>query len=674
MTATDPDQPRGIDPPGVIATDPDQRRRIGPVAPSAGGAAVLWPLPFRLDGGFWAARQRVNTAHSIGHGMRQLRTHGQWDDFRYAAGRQTGVHSGRPYTDSDIYKMAEAIAWDTERGGQDGTEAIAEIAALVADAQLPSGYLNTWFQCTGTDHFSDMRMGHELYCAGHLIQAAVAAARAGADSGLVAVAIRFADHLVDTFGTGADPGLCGHAEIETALVELYRLTGHRPYLALAARMIDRRGYGLLGPGHYGAAYYQDDAPIREARELDGHCVRALYFATGATDVYLETGDPTLLAALTRLWSHTLATKTYLTGGVGCRRKTEAFGAPYELPPDHAFNETCAGVANLMWSWRLLLATGEAVYADHIERILFNVIAAGVSERGERFSYINTLHRRGAAMETGDKAPYRKPWFGCACCPPNLMRTLASLDHYIATTDAEGIQLHQYADGSVHTAALGLDVRTDYPWSGRVAITVTAADGQRTLALRVPAWCRDATVEVNGSPADVPVRGGYLSVRRRWRTGDRVTLDLAMPPRLTWPHPRIDAVRGCVAIERGPLVYCVEDTDLPAGVHLDGLRLRPDEPMRVDVRDDLLGGVISIAATARRQPDTGTSTWPYGASRHPVDDRPGSSRGAGRAEPGAPEGPSEGPSEGSSVALTAIPYYAWDNRDRGMMRVWLPVGA
>jgi hypothetical protein len=688
-----------VSPAGAVPVEPDQIG-AGPVVPSRGGAAVLRPVPFRLAGGFWPRRQRVNSRRSIPHGLEQLRRYGQWDDFRRAADRVAGTHTGRPYTDSDVYKMAEALAWDLQhctagadastvdtrrpavgddRSTMDGEGALAEIATLVADAQEDTGYLNTWFQSTGTAHFSDPQMGHELYCAGHLLQAAVAAARSGTGAGLLAVARRFADHLVDRSATSAGAGLCGHAEIEMALVELYRLTGHPPYLSLARRLIDLRGYGHLGPGHYGAAYYQDDTPIREARELDGHCVRALYLAAGATDVYLETGDPTLLAALRRLWGHTLATKTYLTGGVGCRRKTEAFGAAYELPPDQAFNETCAGVASVMWSWRLLLATGESGYADHIERVLFNVVAAGVGLSGDRFSYINTLHRRATAMEHGDKAPYRKAWFGCACCPPNLMRILASLDHYVATTDADGVQLHQYGAGTVHTDPVDLAVHTDYPWGGRIAVAVTAARSpESTLRLRVPGWCARATLELNGVPVDTEPSRGYLSLRRRWRPGDRIVLDLTMPPRITWPHPDIDAVRGCVAIERGPLVYCVEGADLPSGAHLDALRLDTGAPVRAVARPDLLGGVVTVQATARDHTDGAAPPWPYGTRAPTAGAEPGTkpggqpSTGAGvEAGTGAGEsvgGPAGG---GTPVTVTAIPYYAWDNRDRGMMRVWLP---
>lgn len=626
----------------------------GPVAPGAASVAILRPVALRIEGGFWGRRRQINRDRSIPHGLRQLRAHGQYDDLRRAArtGTSTGTgtegahpsqeHTGRPYTDSDVYKMAEALAWDG-----DTTSALDEIANLVSQAQTDQGYLNSWFQCTATEHFSDLHLGHEMYCAGHLIQAAIAQARTGTGTGLFPPAIAFADHLVDTFGPTGRVGICGHPIIETALVELYRHTGRRTYLDLAVRMIDLRGYGHLGAGRRGAAYYQDQTPLRDAAELDGHCVRALYLAAGATDVYLETGDTALLAALVTQWTHTNATKTYLTGGVGCRRKTEAFGAPYELPPDQAFSETCAGVATILWSWRLLLATGDGRYADQIERVLFNVIAAGVSRCGELFSYINTLQRHGSAMEHGDKAPYRKPWFGCACCPPNVMRLLASLGHYLATTDPNGIQLHQYASGSVRSASLGLAIRTDYPWSGEIIIDVTAADHQdRTIGLRLPGWCAAWQLRVNGVPAPVgpPVRQ-YLELRRRWHPGDQIRLSLAMPARFTWPDRRIDAVRGCVAIERGPLVYCVEDADLPAGVHLGDLVVDPDTPPRTLARPHLLGGVITIEALARGHVNGPGPDWPYG------DPSPGSAD--------------------TPVRLTAIPYHAWDNRGRGLMRTWLP---
>ena len=384
-------------------------------------------------------------------------------------------------------------------------------------------------------------MGHEMYCAGHLILAAVARWRTCGADDLLLVATRFADHLVDQFGDrDIAVGLCGHPLIESAMVELYRCTGNVRYLDLARTMIDRRGRGLLGEGLFGAAYYQDDTPVRDAATLRGHCVRALYLAMGATDVYLETGDEVLLGALEQQWSHTIATKTYLTGGMGCRRKDEAFGAPFELPPDHAFAETCAAVAAIMWSWRLLLATGKSRYADLIERILYNVIAAALGADGKSFFYVNTLHRRPTASEFGDKATRRQAWFKCACCPPNLMRLIASLGHYVATTSANGMQLHQYATGTIqcdwNDRSIGLEVVTDYPLSGEVAVTVVQPAGvQCALSFRRPSWCTKLAVSINGRQSNVDSDvDGYVTITRDWQVGDVVSLELAMPVRFRSP--------------------------------------------------------------------------------------------------------------------------------------------
>jgi hypothetical protein len=370
-------------------------------------------------------------------------------------------------------------------------------------------------------------------------------------------------------------------------------------------------------------------------------------------VYLETGEPDLLDALERQWEHTVATKTYLTGGVGCRRKTEAFGAPYELPPDQAFNETCAAVGNVMWSWRMLLATGAGRYADHIERLLYNVLAAAVSLDGGQFAYVNTLHRRGSAMEQGDKAPFRKPWFDCACCPPNLMRTIASLGHLMVTADDSGVQVHQYASGSL-VADLGggdtiiLAVRTRYPWHGSIHLDVVGApEGACTVSLRVPGWCVGASLRVNDAPVDLAIRRGYATLVRRWRQGDQVALDLPVAPRWTLADRRVDAIRGCAAIEAGPVVYCFEDADLASDTCLDDYTVDAAEPLRTVDRPDILGGTMTVECAGYHLLDV-PATWPYGS----LD----------------PPGP------GREVTLTAIPYHRWDNRDRGRMRVWMPVCA
>ncbi|MEN3304813.1 MAG: uncharacterized protein V7603_1015 [Micromonosporaceae bacterium] len=657
----------------------------GPTVPTDGAVVALRPLrpaEVRIEGGFWADRQRVNRDVTIAAAAGRLAEAGNFHNLRLAAGSAEGAFAGRLFADSEVYKWLEALAWEQAREPSARmAEWQAAATALVAAAQAPDGYLNSYFQTgdrTGA-RYSDLPFGHELFCAGHLIQAGVAQCRGTGRDELLRVAIRCADHLVATFGPGRRQGVCGHPEVEMALVELYRLTGRGDYLDLAAYFIDARGHGLLGPGLFGDAYYQDRVPVREARAVEGHAVRAVFLAAGATDVSIETGDRALLEAVTAQWAEMVRGKTYLTGGIGARWEGECFGDPYELPPDAAYCETCAAHGSVLWSWRLLLATGEARYADLIERTLFNAFAAGLSLDGRTFFYANPLQLRREGHHSSSRSARRgrRPWFGTACCPPNVMRALASLDHYVATRDADGIQLHQYATGTVRAAFDGgaeLSVTTDYPWDGRITVAVRAAPRRPwTLSFRVPAWCDTATASVNGTHVGTGCRpGAYLRLRRDWRPGDLIVLDLPMPARRTVADERVDAVRGCQAIERGPLVYCVEQADLPAGVSAEDVRLdRGDIATRW--RPDLLGGVRVADAPGRAQPEPG-----FGGGEH-------APRATGRAQPEPGSGGGElAPRDGlpyrragtgarreRPIRLTAIPYYAWANRELGPMRVWIP---
>ena len=622
--------------------------------------ATLRPLGtehVRIERGFWADRQQRNREVTIPAGYEQLERAGNLDNLRIVAGRAGGSYRGLLFNDSDVYKWLEAVGWELARGRSAELERrAAETIELVAAAQGDDGYLNSYFTLVEPERrFENPQMGHELYCAGHLIQAAVAHARATGDGALLVVAQRFADFLHQRFGPGRRPYVEGHPEIEMALVELYRLTGEQRYLELAVHLIDQRGHGWLGPGTFGAAYYQDHEPVRSATTVIGHAVRALYFNAGVTDAYIETGDEGLLAAMTRQWEDMVSRKTYLTGGVGSRHRDEAFGDPYELPPDRAYCETCAAISSIMWSWRLLLATGKSRYADLIERTLYNGFAASTSLDGRRFFYVNPLQVRSAHEARANRrgGAGRRTWFECACCPPNIMRLLSSLNHYLATVDDDGVQLHQYVSGTIRTGGAGgpdvtLQVRTDYPWDGRIDVVVDGADAQEwTLALRVPPWSADARIGVNG--AQVPLerdRRGYVAVRRRWRAGDKVTVELDMSPRLVAPHPRIDAVRGCLAVERGPLVHCLEQADLPDDVELDDVRLAADPDLTVTPRPDLLGGVVAVRARGIVRPASSWS-WPYGPA---ADGDAGAER---------------------EVELLAVPYHAWANRGPNAMRVWIP---
>ncbi|MEU0811631.1 beta-L-arabinofuranosidase domain-containing protein [Streptomyces sp. NPDC005970] len=638
----------------------------GPVRPTPDAVTTLHPATLaRIEGGFWAERRRVNADVSVADGPERLEAAGNLANFRAAAVLRTtgdglpGFSGDFQFQDSDVYKWLEAASWQLADAPDPAlADEVQAVVALVASAQREDGYLQTYYQLGDGEPWTELGWGHELYCAGHLMQAAVAHHRATGSRRLLDVACRFADHIDSVFGPGKErDGVCGHPEVETALVELYRTTGEPRYLSLAGYFLDRRGHGTLAAGadrghdrDPGPAYWQDHLPVREADEVTGHAVRQLYLLAGAADLAAETGDPRLRAALERLWQDMVATKTYLTGAVGSRHDWESFGDAHELPADRAYAETCAAIASVHFSWRMALLTGEARYSDLVERTLFNGLLGGVGLDGHTWLYINPLHLRARPHERpGDQTAHRTPWFRCACCPPNVMRLLASLPHYVASTDANGLQLHQYATGTYGGGDLTVGVGTEYPWHGTVTVTVQEApDAERTLSLRLPAWCTDHTLTVDGTPAEARVEDGWLRLTRAFAPGDTVRLALAMPPRLTAPSPRVDAVRGCVAIERGPLVYCLEQTDQPDGLDPDGVALDPFAPLTEQDRPDLLGGIVAVAASGDRLPAPGAGGWPY-----------------------APHGTHPRRPDGS-VELTAIPYYAWANREPGAMRVWIPV--
>jgi uncharacterized protein len=627
----------------------------GPACPTV---HAIWALrPLRVDQmqldpvGLLGSWQNRNASATLPHCIDRLDASGALDNIRRAAGELDGVHVGMWFSDSDVYKTLEAAAWQLARDPDDAglRDFVEQTTALLARAQDVDGYLNSYFQHKHPERrWREMHWSHELYCAGHLIQAAVAAARADVAPDLLAVARRFADLLVTRFGPGGTDAVCGHPEIETALVELYRQTGHQPYLELAARFVDLRGKGLLGEGAFGRAYFQDHVSVRDAAEVAGHAVRQLYLLAGVVDVGAEGGDITLLSAAERLWDSAFRSRTYLTGAHGSRHRDEAFGDPYELPPDRAYAETCAAIASFQWNWRMLLATGEHRYADEMERVLYNAIAVSTAVDGRHFFYSNPLQLRAGHDGSNEDAPsQRLPWYSCACCPPNVARLVASLQAYVATVDDEGVQLHLYAAGTIQSGFGVIDVATDYPWQGRVSVTVEPArPGPWTLALRMPAWCTDATVEMDGRAAPAAAVDGYLRVRREWAPGTRIVLDLSMPAQLVEAHPRVDAVRGCVALRRGPVVYGLEQADLPGHADLEDVRLDPDAPVTVTAHGAGALAPVTLTAGGRLYPDEVV------ALHRPH--RPG---GAVTSTP---------------LALIAIPYFLWCNRTPGPMRVWIPV--
>jgi DUF1680 family protein len=615
------------------------------VRPSPAARASLRPLgaaQVGVHGGFWAERLRTNRERTIPHGFDQLRRAGTLHNLRMAAGApgeyRASADSGGallPFLDSDVYKWLEAVGWELGTADDPGLrEAADEAIGVVAAAQRPDGYLNSFVDVVRDGQpYTDLAWGHELYCVGHLVQAAVAWHRTLGDDRLLEVAVRAVDHADRALGAGGRDGIDGHPGIEMALVELARVTGEQRYLALAARMLDLRGGGLLGDGRFGPAYWQDHAPVRTAAEVAGHSVRQLYLDCGAVDVAVESGDEALLTAVLRRWQDMVRTRRYLTGGLGSRHRDEAFGDPYELPPDRAYAETCAAIASVMLGWRLLLATGEAGFADDIERAMYNGVLSGLSRSGTEFFYVNPLQRRTHRTVGPVGHDRRMPWQACACCPPNLMRLLSSWRQYLATGDDSGVQVHQYATADVRSlvgdAEVEISVRTDYPWDGRITVHIVRTPEQPwTLSLRVPGWCGSGTLAVAGDePA--PVAAGYARRTRAWQPSDRVVLDLDLRLRRTEPDPRVDAVRGCVAFERGPVVYCVESADLPDSVLLEDLRWDPGREPWAVARPDLGDGTVGVDVPAR---EAGT---------------------------------------GAELVAPAVPYYAWANRGVGGMRVWLP---
>lgn len=635
-------------------------RTATPVAPSHGALSPLGLDEVRLTGGFWADRQQVNADASLAHIEHWMEREGWIGNFDAAAAGTLGPgRGGREFSDSEVYKLLEAMAWEIGRSDDEALEArFTALVARVAAAQEADGYLNTNFGRTGQPpRYSDLEWGHELYCFGHLFQAAVARLRTRPDAhdGLVEVARRAADHVCAAFGPDGIASVCGHPEIEPALVELGRATGERRYVTQAALFVERRGTGTLEDIELGRAYYQDDVPVREATVLRGHAVRANYLAAGAVDVAVETGDDDLLAALTTQWENTVARRTYLTGGQGAHHTGEAFGDDFVLPPDRAYSETCAGVGSVMFSWRLLLAQGLPRYADLVERTLFNLVATSPSHAGTAFYYTNTLHQRRPGTVPPDdvaspraSSSLRAPWFAVSCCPPNVARTLASLAALVATRDDDGVQLHQYAPAQVRTAladgtAVELDVETEYPRDGLVRVRVLSdADREWTLTLRVPGWAHGATLAAPGEEA-VGVAPGAVGVTRRFAAGDVVELRLPLVARLTEPDSRIDAVRGCLAVERGPEVLALESVDLVAagaGADADVADVRLDLAAGLREVDGRVVARVRVAAPEDR-------TWPYGGST--------GVRGT----------------DGAAIDVPLVAYHDWANRGPSTMRVWLP---
>jgi DUF1680 family protein len=607
-------------------------------------------------------------------------------NLRIAAGIEKGQFAGTHWQDAWVYKWLEsacyihAVTGDEELGGQ-----IDRIVEVIAKAQQPDGYIASQTTARGWPRFQDAH-NHELYTMGHLLTAACIHHRLTGNTTLLKVACKTADYVYETF-KGRDPKLAEfprNPSIIMGAVELYRTTGRKKYLDMANFFIDWRGsrYGnggrnaWGGPLTNGSDLNQNWRPLRKETEVVGHAVFFTYLYAGAADAYMETGDKTLLAALERLWTDLVTKKMYVTGGVSPEHKShparsfepgklstivgdsihEGISAPYELPNDTAYNETCGQIGNLMWNWRMLAITGEPRFADVMERTLYNSILSGIEVDGEGWSYTNPLRWHGSehVLRSNDTHKRAYPGTRMICCPTNLMRTVASWHNYLYSIDERGLWIHHYG-GNVFEGRLAdgrklkLRQETDYPWNGTVCITVDAVEpgGAFSVVLRIPGWADDAKITVNDRAAKVAcVPASYAVVERKWAAGDVLELELPMPVRMIVADPRIEQTRNQVAVMRGPIVYCLESVDVPEEVRFEDICLPAGAKWEVQHEGDLLGGITVLKTRAlviERQ-----ARQDIGGYRRVSD------------------------VQGLYVDICMIPYYAWNNREEPKMTVWLPV--
>src|SRR5215467_4026212 len=609
----------------------------------------------KITSGFWAARRQTNVEKSIPSMEKLLEGNGRMNNFLRLAGKSDAPQHGPVYSDSDVYKWTEAAGFALQSGDRPELRGIADkIIKEIVAAQEPSGYLNTYYV---GDHAKDrmtpdvQRWGHELYNIGHMIQGAIAYYRATGDRTLLNAGIRFIDgFLLPNFGPASDKKaiFSGHPEIELALIELYRTTGDKRHLELAGYIL--QGDDRIKVPHRGYVYHFCGIPFTSRTHLEGHAVRAMYACCGATDYYLETGDATYWKTLNTLWDDLVNHQMYVTGGVGARSEGEAFGEPYELPNFTAYGESCAAIGNMMWNWRMLAATGDAKYADVIERALYNGINSGMSLDGTLYCYRNPL---GFDPSTGDKI--RNPWYDTTCCPPNLERTFASLPGYLYSTGKDGLYVHLYENSQLDWklqdgTPLGVEQKTNYPWAGAAEVSVSPAKpAEFTLYLRIPGWSNGTQVVVNGTPVSGATAGQYLALKREWKKGDLVKLEFDMKPQVIQANQRVVEAFGRVAVQRGPLVYCLEQMDQPDGVALYDvsfdLRGSNGAQFREEFEKDLLGGVFVLThpGTARIGPAV------KGLYRRYSAEMPSTRK----------------------IELRLIPYYAWANRTETAMQVWTP---
>ncbi|MBV9182382.1 MAG: glycoside hydrolase family 127 protein [Acidobacteria bacterium] len=614
-----------------------------------------------IEAGFWSKRRKTNVERSIPTMHDQLEHHGRMDNFRRLVGKSTAPQIGPYYSDSDIYKWTESVGWALQSASLPELRRTTDLMIRdVVAVQEPSGYLNTYYQ---GDRVSErmlqhsQEVGHELYCLGHLLQGAIAYYRATGDSTLLDAGMRMVDSFViPNYGPRANqkPIISGHPEIEMALIELYRTSGKRQYVELAGYILHGDDRWPIPPERI--VYMFCGTPFTSRTKLEGHAVRAMYACCGATDYYLETGDQAYWKTLNTLWEDLTKRQMYITGGVGARAQGEAFGNPYELPNAQAYGESCAAIGNLMWNWRMLAASGEAKFADVIERALYNGVNSGMSLDGTTYCYRNPLAFDPASFDGFRGSPnIRNPWYDTTCCPPNLERTFASLPGYFYSTSKDGLYVHLYDNSTLDWhledgTPVKVQQTTNYPWEGNIRLTVSPPHpAEFTLFLRIPGWAANASVVVNGTVESGVKSGEYMPLRRTWQSGDTVVLSFPMEAEVVASNPRVPEDRGRVAIRRGPIIYCLEAIDQAAGVALADMSINLTERLgkefESEYRSNLLDGIVVLHHRG--------GVFQLASAEEALY------------SPATLNAPKLRPE-----TLTLIPYYVWANRQASAMEVWV----
>ncbi len=614
----------------------------------------LQAVPFsevEITDGFWAPRIETTYKVTLPHCLKWCETTGRISNFAKAGRLMEGEFEGIYFNDSDVYKVLEGAAYLYALYPEaELKETISEVIRKIEAAQQENGYLNTYYTLVEPEErWTNLRVRHELYCAGHLFEAAAAHFRATGERDLLDVALKFADLIDSIFGPNQRRDVPGHEEIELALIKLYRLTGEEKYLDLGRFFIDERGQAH-GRELYGK-YCQDHLPVQEQSEVFGHAVRAMYLFSGVADLVAETGDRSYLDAMERIWNDIVSRKMYITGGIGVSGHGEGFASGFDLPNERAYAETCASIAMAFYSHRLARLYANARYADVFERVLYNGLLSGVSLDGDKFFYINPLTSRGVErFETsggkqGDSKQHRQHWFGCACCPSNVVRFMPTIGSYVYAHSDDSIYVNLYVNSESTVTLNGQKVKitqkTDYPWDGKIRLTVEPEiPGKFDLYLRIPGWCDEPSLKVDGKEYELKIGKGYACIAKEWDSKNTIQLNLPMEIKRMQAHPAVENNFGKVALMRGPLVYCLEEID--NGENLRFLSLKRDGEMKAGYRPDLLGGVVVITGDAYINQDHREFDSLYRPAPEPVP-----------------------------VQFTAIPYYAWDNRKPGEMIVWIP---